>query len=67
MSDGASLADDFRSVARHAVKIANGARPGELPVEQPTRFEWVVDRKTAGMLGLAVPAPRLLQADEVIA
>lgn len=66
MSYGARLADDFFQLAVYVDKIAKGARPSDLPVEQPTRFEWVINRKTAQALGLTLPAALMLQADEVI-
>ncbi|MBL0149861.1 MAG: hypothetical protein IPP87_14525 [Ideonella sp.] len=66
MSYGARLADDFFQLAVYVDKIAKGARPSDLPVEQPTRFEWVINRKTAKTLGLTLPAALMLQADEVI-
>ena len=66
MSYGPDLADQFHRAAAYMDKIFKGARPGELPVEQPTKFELVVNLKTAKALGLAVPPPLLLRADRVI-
>jgi putative tryptophan/tyrosine transport system substrate-binding protein len=66
MSYGASLPDLFRRVATYVDKILKGANPADLPVEQPTKLEFVVNLKTAKELGLVIPREVLLLADEVI-
>jgi putative tryptophan/tyrosine transport system substrate-binding protein len=66
MSYGPNIPDLFRRAADYVDKILRGAKPGEIPVEQATKFDLVINVTTAKALGLTIPESFLLRADEVI-
>jgi putative ABC transport system substrate-binding protein len=66
MSYGPNYPDLFRNAADYVDKILRGTKPGDIPIQQPTKFELVINLTTAKVLGLAIPEVFLLRADEVI-
>ena len=66
LSYGASIPERVRQQARYAAKMIRGVKPSDLPIDQPMRFEFVINLKAAQALGVAIPKELLLRADDVL-
>jgi putative tryptophan/tyrosine transport system substrate-binding protein len=66
MSYGPNIDASYRLLATYVNKLLHGVSPGELPIQQPTTFELIINKRTAGTIGIALPATLLARADEVI-
>ena len=66
MNYGPTTSDAFRTLGHYVARVLNGEKPADLPVEQPTKFEMILNLRTARALGLQVPLPVVARADEVI-